>query len=223
MEQRKTCTKPSSAIILAAGYGIRMVPINTEQPKGLLEIHGQPLIERLIQQLQSVGIEKTIIVVVFLKEEYEYLIGGGSTLLSFIILGNCSMGLQFSGIKDFIQMYLSTGDLYAVIVAMIQTFPFSKLFMLVILVTMIAFYATSFDSIALTASCYSYRKLEGDEMPAKTIQLLWCILLILLPICLLFAESSMNSLQTVSIVAAFPIGFVIILIVLSFLKDAGEN
>ena len=152
-----------------------------------------------------------------------YLFGVGSTLLSFIILGNYSMGLQFSGIKDFIQMYLSTGDLYAVIVAMIQTLPFSKLFMLVILVTMIAFYATSFDSIALTASCYSYRKLEGDEMPAKTIQLLWCILLILLPICLLFAESSMNSLQTVSIVAAFPIGFVIILIVLSFLKDAGEN
>lgn len=74
MEQRKTCTKPSSAIILAAGYGIRMVPINTEQPKGLLEIHGQPLIERLIQQLQSVGIEKIIIVVGFLKEEYEYLI-----------------------------------------------------------------------------------------------------------------------------------------------------
>lgn len=152
-----------------------------------------------------------------------YLFGVGSTLLSFIILGNYSMGLQFSGIKDFIQMYLSTGDLYAVIVAMIQTLPFSKLFMLVILVTMIAFYATSFDSIALTASCYSYRKLEGDEMPAKTIQLLWCILLILLPICLLFAESSMNSLQTVSIVAAFPIGFVILLIVLSFLKDAGEN
>ena len=49
---------------------------------------------------------------------------------------------------------------------------------------------------------------------------MWCILLILLPIALLFAESSMNSLQSVSIVAAFPIGIVIVMIAASFLKDA---
>lgn len=46
------------------------------------------------------------------------------------------------------------------------------------------------------------------------------ILLILLPIALLFAESSMNNLQSVSIVAAFPIGVVIVMIAVSFMKDA---
>lgn len=51
---------------------------------------------------------------------------------------------------------------------------------------------------------------------------MWCILLILLPIALLFAESSMNSLQSVSIVAAFPIGIVIVMIAVSFLKDAKQ-
>ena len=61
---------------------------------------------------------------------------------------------------------------------------------------------------------------EDGEEPAKGIQLMWCILLILLPIALLFAESSMNSLQSVSIVAAFPIGIVIVMIAVSFLKDA---
>ena len=45
-------------------------------------------------------------------------------------------------------------------------------------------------------------------------------LLILLPIALLFAESSMNNLQSVSIVAAFPIGAVIVMIAVSFMKDA---
>lgn len=50
--------------------------------------------------------------------------------------------------------------------------------------------------------------------------LMWCILLILLPIALLFAESSMNNLQSVSIVAAFPIGAVIVMITVSFMKDA---
>ena len=92
--------------------------------------------------------------------------------------------------------------------------------MVAVLFTMIAFYATSFDSIALTASCYCYHELKEDEMPHKTLQLMWCILLILLPIALLFAQSSMNNLQSVSIIAAFPIGIVIVMIALSFLKDA---
>lgn len=52
------------------------------------------------------------------------------------------------------------------------------------------------------------------------IQLMWCVLLILLPMALVFSESSMSNLQSVSIIAAFPIGIVIVLIVASFLKDA---
>ena len=40
---------PKNAIILAAGFGMRMVPINTETPKGLLEIKGERLIECTIR------------------------------------------------------------------------------------------------------------------------------------------------------------------------------
>ena len=149
-----------------------------------------------------------------------YVFGVGSTLTSFIVLGNYSMGQQMTGKADFIALYDETGDLYGMIVGILKTLPCAPLVMAVVLVTMIAFYATSFDSIALTASCYSYHTLKDGEQPHKGIQLLWCILLILLPIALLFAESSMNNLQSVSIVAAFPIGAVIVLIVASFLKDA---
>lgn len=149
-----------------------------------------------------------------------YVFGVGSTLTSFIVLGNYSMGQQMTGKADFIAMYNETGDLYGMIVSILKTLPCAPLVMAVVLATMIAFYATSFDSIALTASCYSYHTLKDGEQPHKGIQLLWCILLILLPIALLFAESSMNNLQSVSIVAAFPIGAVIVLIVASFLKDA---
>lgn len=149
-----------------------------------------------------------------------YVFGVGSTLTSFIVLGNYSMGQQMTGKADFIALYNETGNLYGMIVSILKTLPCAPLVMAVVLVTMIAFYATSFDSIALTASCYSYHTLKDGEQPHKGIQLLWCILLILLPIALLFAESSMNNLQSVSIVAAFPIGAVIVLIVASFLKDA---
>lgn len=66
--------KPRNAVILAAGFGMRMVPINVEVPKGILEVHGEPLIERLIRQLLEVGVREIDIVVGFMKEQYEYLI-----------------------------------------------------------------------------------------------------------------------------------------------------
>lgn len=65
---------PINAVILAAGFGMRMVPINLETPKALLEINGEVLIERTIKQLREVGIKNIYVVVGFLKERFEYLI-----------------------------------------------------------------------------------------------------------------------------------------------------
>lgn len=65
---------PRRAIILAAGFGMRMVPINMETPKALVEIKGEVLIERTIRQLHAAGIREIYIVVGFMKEKFEYLI-----------------------------------------------------------------------------------------------------------------------------------------------------
>lgn len=66
--------KPKKAIILAAGLGMRMVPINTEVPKALLTVKGGTLIERLIHQLHEVDVYDITVVVGFMKEEFEFLI-----------------------------------------------------------------------------------------------------------------------------------------------------
>lgn len=65
---------PKNAIILAAGYGLRMVPINMDCPKGLLTVDGEHLIDRLIKQLKEKQINDITVVVGFMKEKYEYLI-----------------------------------------------------------------------------------------------------------------------------------------------------
>lgn len=72
-DEFKKCA-PQNAIILAAGFGMRMVPINRETPKALLEINGEALIERIIKQLHEVGVVNITVVVGFLKEHFEYLI-----------------------------------------------------------------------------------------------------------------------------------------------------
>lgn len=65
---------PRNAIILAAGFGMRMVPINLSTPKALLEVNGEALIERMIKQLHEVGVKDITIVVGFMKECFDYLI-----------------------------------------------------------------------------------------------------------------------------------------------------
>lgn len=73
-DQMFAASKPKQAIILAAGIGMRMVPINVQVSKGLLEVEGEPLIERIISQLHEVKITDIKVVVGFMKEQYEYLI-----------------------------------------------------------------------------------------------------------------------------------------------------
>ena len=63
-----------NAIILAAGMSTRFVPINFEKPKGLLEVKGEVLIERQIRQLREKGINEIVVVVGYMKEQFEYLV-----------------------------------------------------------------------------------------------------------------------------------------------------
>lgn len=154
-----------------------------------------------------------------------YAFGLSSTFLSFIILGNYSLGLEMKGLLDVSGLYAQSADLYGTILAIVRTLPLPELALVLLILSMIAFYATSFDSITLVAAAYSYRPLAGNRCVAETMEasqrmkLFWAILLILLPLALLFSENSMQNLQTVSIIAAFPIALVLLLIIFSFLKD----
>lgn len=70
-----------NAIILAAGFGMRMVPINLSTPKALLELNGERLIDRIISQLHAVGVNDITVVVGFMKDSFEYLIDEGVELV----------------------------------------------------------------------------------------------------------------------------------------------
>lgn len=149
-----------------------------------------------------------------------YSFGLAGTFTSFIILGNYGMGLQMHGRLDLLSVYAETGDLYAAIVSVLEQLPLPGLVLILLVLCMVTFYSTSFDSITLVAAAYSYKELRPDEEPNRNIKLFWSIMLILLPIALIFSENSMANLQTVSIIAAFPLGIIIILILGSFFKDA---
>lgn len=149
-----------------------------------------------------------------------YFYGLSGTFTSFIILGNYSLGMQMAGKLNVMKLYEQTGDLYQVILSIMDTLPLAKAGLILLAITMVAFYATSFDALTMVASAYSYKELPGGIEPDKHVRLFWAVLLMLLPIALIFSDSSMSNLQSVSIIAAFPIGIIILLIVGSFFKDA---
>ncbi|RRJ25200.1 BCCT family transporter [Lachnoanaerobaculum gingivalis] len=148
-----------------------------------------------------------------------YIFGLSGTFMSFIILGNYGIALNVLGQVDLLKIYNESQNLYQTIGEVISSLPLPFIAMILLILTMITFYATTFDSITLVAASYSYKDLENKE-PSKKIKLYWSILLILLPIGLIFSDNSMSNLQTVSIIAAFPIGIIMLLLIISFFKDA---
>lgn len=62
-----------NAVILAAGFASRFVPLSYEKPKALIEVKGEVLIERQIRQLFEAGINDVYIVVGHKKDDFKYL------------------------------------------------------------------------------------------------------------------------------------------------------
>lgn len=64
--------KIKTAVILAAGMGSRLQDITKDMiPKGLIKINGKSLIDRSVEKLRSLGIEKVFIVTGHLHEFYD--------------------------------------------------------------------------------------------------------------------------------------------------------
>jgi dTDP-glucose pyrophosphorylase len=66
------------AIILAAGQGKRLEPLTLTTSKAMIKINSKPILQILLEQLNSVGITEVVIVVHYLKEQITGFFGDGS-------------------------------------------------------------------------------------------------------------------------------------------------
>lgn len=147
--------------------------------------------------------------------------GLAGTFMSFIILGNYGLAQQLKHGLD-VTGIIANQDMYTAILAIFDTLPLPQLALAILVITMIAFYSTTMDGITYVASSYSYHHLSADREPDRRVRTFWSIMLILFPIALLFAENSLYSIQSVTIIAAFPVVILSILITISFFKDANK-
>lgn len=62
-----------NAVICADGLFRAFVPLSLEKPKGLWEVRGERLVERLIRQAKEAGAEKITVILGYKKEQFLYL------------------------------------------------------------------------------------------------------------------------------------------------------
>ena len=65
--------KAKRAILLAAGFGSRMVPVTLHTPKPLVKVNGKRIIETLIDACLRAGVEEIYIVRGYLGEQFDQL------------------------------------------------------------------------------------------------------------------------------------------------------
>ncbi len=151
-----------------------------------------------------------------------YIYGIAGTFSSFIIFGNYGLSQQLNGNLDILD-YVSNGkDLNVAIIQIFETLPFTEILLIVLFVMMVTFYSTTFESVTMVVSIYSYKNLAPGNEASNSVKMFWTIVFIILPIGLIFSENSIYNLQSVSIIAAFPIGLIFIIILASFFKDANQ-
>jgi BCCT family betaine/carnitine transporter len=145
--------------------------------------------------------------------------GISGTFTSFVIFGNFGLYQQVTGKVDAAAMLIDDVAPSEVILRLLEQLPLPNLVLALLVITMLSFYASTFDAITLVVAGFSRKIMRPDEQPDKKLRAFWAGVFIILPIALIWSESTLTMLQTVSIIAAFPLTLIMMMIIFGFIKE----
>ncbi len=70
--------RPRQAVILAGGQGTRLRPLSDIRPKAMIEIHGRPFLEEIVEMLKEQGFEEVLMLLGYLPEVVQEYFKDGS-------------------------------------------------------------------------------------------------------------------------------------------------
>lgn len=162
-----------------------------------------------------------------IKEVVANMIVSGSLglLLFFGIIGGYQQSLRINGILDIPNM-LATGEAELIAMSTINSLPLSKIVMVVYLLVIVLFLATTLDAASFTLSSTVSKELKATEEPNKFLKLVWCLVLVALPIAISFIGTDINTIKAIVLSTGLPLAAILIIIYYGFLgelvKDFGK-
>ena len=128
------------AVILAAGKGTRMRELTSELPKPMLQVHGKPILEHILEGLIAAGIRDVFLITGFRADVIENYFGAGDKWNARITYGRQvvqdgtgkapEIARAFVGTSDFLLTYgdiLVLPETYAQMIRRFQEAQFSGL------------------------------------------------------------------------------------------------
>src|SRR2546429_9672964 len=74
--------RPNRAVILAGGRGTRLRPLTDTRPKPMVEFHGKPFLEYLVDMLREQGFARVLLLLGYLPDVIQDYFGDGSRWVS---------------------------------------------------------------------------------------------------------------------------------------------
>lgn len=152
-----------------------------------------------------------------------YLSGIAGTFLSFIVFGNFGLYQQTAGKVDAAGLLAQGEPPALVIIELLKQLPFYEIILVLLIVAMVAFYASTFDALTMVVAGFSSRDLKPGKEPGKGLRVFWAIIFLIFPIVLIWSESTLVMLQTLSIIVAFPLGIIMVLIIAGFFIELRKS
>lgn len=145
------------------------------------------------------------------------------TFTSFIVFGGFGMHELTVGNFNMPELIASGASPAECIVELISSTKLAPVLFVLLILTMIGLYSSTFDALTEVVSAFSYKQLSIDESPSRGIKITWASIFILLPMALLFSESTTQQLMSMSIIGAFPLTIIMILVIISFFKEVRKK
>ncbi|TMN22132.1 BCCT family transporter [Lentibacillus cibarius] len=147
------------------------------------------------------------------------LYGTLGSVLFFGIMGNYGLHLQLTGAFDVVG-YMNENSPQAAIIAILDHLPMAVIIVPLFTILAIIFLATTFDSSSYILAAVVQKEVQKE--PIRWNRLFWAFTLCLMPLVLMYV-GDLATLQTASIVAGFPVLFIMGLLTWSFMKASNED
>ena len=151
--------------------------------------------------------------------------GSAGCFLFFGIIGSLTIERHLAGLVDVVGM-LGAGQDNAAIISVLQTLPFSSVFMILFCAISVLFLATTLDGAAFTMASTATPNLQENEEPHPVHRLFWCVMLALVPLTMIFIGANLDTIKTSAIITGVPIVFIMMIMIIGWIrwmvKDFGD-